>query len=162
MSSHPTVTLGGSLADRASWVADGCSIAATLEVISARSSFLLLREAFYGATRFDDLARNAGVSEPIAAARLREMVEHGLLAREPYREPGKRTRDGYVLTEKGSELFPVLVALTQWGDRWIAGEQPTVQLRHRACGARIGAEVRCADGHAVEPGDVELVATAEL
>jgi DNA-binding HxlR family transcriptional regulator len=95
-----------------------CSIDRALQVVGTRSAMLLLREAFYGVTRFDALTARVGVSEPVAAARLKELVAHGLLAREPYREPGQRTRHAYRLTEKGTELLPVLVALLQWGDRW--------------------------------------------
>src|SRR5579859_440268 len=107
----------GRLEPRGAWTADRCTVARTLDVISTRSAFLILREAFYGTTRFDDFATRAGISEPVTAARLRELVENGLLEREAYREPGQRTRQQYRLTEKGAELFPALVALMQWGDR---------------------------------------------
>jgi hypothetical protein len=91
----------------------------------------------------------------VAAARLRELVADGLLAREPYREPGQRTRHEYRLTEKGADLFPVLVALLQWGDRWL-NDGGRVELRHHDCGARVGVEIRCAKGHEVAPGDLDL------
>ena len=91
----------------------------SLDVVSTRSAFLILREAFYGTTRFDDFAKRARISEPVAAARLRELVDAGLLEREDYREPGQRTRQRYKLTEKGADLFPVLAALIQWGNRWL-------------------------------------------
>ena len=157
--SQISVNLTGRLSPRDEWAADGCPIAGTLEVIGARSSFLLLREAFYGCTRFDDFARRAGVSEPVAAARLRELVDHGLLMREPYQEPGKRTREQYALTQKGAEIFPVLAALMDWGNRWL-GDSPQVQLRHRECGAAVSAELRCASGHSVAQGELDLVPTA--
>ena len=64
-------------------------------MVSTRSAFLILREAFYGTTRFDDFAERVGISEPVAAARLRELVDEGLLEREDYREPGQRTRQRY-------------------------------------------------------------------
>jgi DNA-binding HxlR family transcriptional regulator len=117
---------------------------------------LLLREAFYGTTRFDDFAERVGISEPSAAARLRELVAEGLLEREPYREPGQRTRMQYRLTEKGSELFPALVALMQWGDRWLAPAGSPVTLSHRDCGQPVRAELRCAAGHQPGVGDLEL------
>ena len=88
-------------------------------MVGTRSAFLLLREAFYGTSRFDDFAGRVGISQPVAAARLRELVEDGLLAREPYQEPGQRTRMQYRLTEKGTEFFPVLAALMEWGNRWV-------------------------------------------
>src|SRR5437763_13587284 len=133
--------------------ADRCTIAKALDVLSTRSAFLILREACYGTTRFDDFAERAGISEPVAAARLRELVEEGLLEREDYREPGQRTRQHYKLTEKGADLFPVLVALMQWGDRWLAEPAAPVVLRHRECGEPVGVQLRCAAGHDVASGD---------
>ena len=121
------------------------------------SAFLILREAFYGTTRFDDFAERVGLSDPVTAARLRELVDEGLLEREDYREPGQRTRQRYRLTEKGADLLPTLVALMQWGDRW-ENDGGGVELRHQGCGAKVGVELRCADGHALEAGDLELAA----
>jgi len=146
----------GRLEPRGSWAADRCTIAKTLDVLTTRSAFLLLREAFYGTTRFDDFAARAGLSEPVTAARLRELVEDGLLEREDYREAGQRTRQRYRLTEKGADLFPTLVALMQWGDRWLDERGGPVELRHRDCGEPVAVELRCAGGHAVTPGEVDL------
>src|SRR5579875_4213312 len=98
--------------------APDCSVDRALQVVSTRSAMLLMREVFYGVTRFDELTARVGISEPVAAARLKELVEAGLLVREPYREPGQRTRFAYHLTEKGADLLPVLVGLLRWGDRW--------------------------------------------
>src|SRR5579875_4136873 len=135
--------LTGTLAPRGNWRAEACPLARAIDVVSTRSAFLLLREAFYGTARFDDFARRAGVSEPVAAARLRELVAAGLLARERYREPGQRARQQYRLTEKGAGLFPVLTALMQWGDRWLADDGAPVELRHRGCGEAAGVELCC-------------------
>src|SRR5579884_1152097 len=123
-----TVQMTGTLEPRGSWKAEGCTIAKALDVVSTRSAFLILREAFYGTTRFDDFAQRAGISEPVAASRLRELVEEGLLEREDYREPGQRTRQQYRLTPKGADLFPVLVALMQWGDRWLDDRGGPIEL----------------------------------
>jgi DNA-binding HxlR family transcriptional regulator len=131
-------------------------MARALEVVSSRSALLILREAFYGTTRFDDFAERVGISEPVAASRLKELVEEGLLARESYREPGQRTRMAYGLTEKGAELLPVLVSLMQWGDRWLAPDGPPVVLRHSRCGESVHAELRCRAGHEVCADDLEL------
>jgi DNA-binding HxlR family transcriptional regulator len=154
----PTLHMTGRLEPRSGWSADRCSIARTLEVVGTRSAFLLLREAFYGATRFDELAQRAQISEPSAAARLKELVDHGLLERVPYQEPGQRRRDGYALTEKGADLLPVLTALMQWGDRWL-DDAGYLELRHRGCGAPVQVELRCAEGHAVAGDEVDLAAT---
>jgi DNA-binding HxlR family transcriptional regulator len=149
--------LTGTLEPRASWTADRCTIAKALDVISTRSAFLILREAFYGTTRFDDFAERAQISEPVVATRLRELVEQGLLEREDYREPGQRTRQHYRLTEKGTDLFPALAALMQWGDRWLDDRGGPVELRHRDCDEPVAVELRCAAGHRVEPGELDLV-----
>ena len=126
--------LTGALNPRSAWDAERCSLAKALEVVSTRSAFLLLREAFYGTERFDDFASRVGVSDPVAAARLKQLVEDGLLVREPYREPGQRTRYAYRLSDKGADLFPALVALMQWGDRWLAEDGPPVEPRDLAAG----------------------------
>jgi DNA-binding HxlR family transcriptional regulator len=147
----------GALEPRGAWRADECTIAATLEVLSTRSVFLILREAFYGTTRFDDFAERVGISEPVAAQRLHQLVHEGLLEREDYREPGQRTRQHYRLTAKGAGLLPALVALMQWGDRWLDEAGGTVELRHRDCGERVGVELRCGAGHRVSAGALDLV-----
>ena len=151
-----TVQLTGALEPREAWTAKGCTIARTLDVISTRSAFLILREAFYGTTRFDDFAERAKLSEPVTAARLKELVEHGLLVREDYREAGQRTRQRYRLTDKGADLFPTLVALMQWGDRWLDERGGPVELRHRDCGEPVALELRCAAGHSVTPDELDL------
>jgi DNA-binding HxlR family transcriptional regulator len=151
------VRLTGPLNPRDAWSADACSIRRALEVAGNRSALLILREAFYGTTRFDDFAARAQVSEPVAAARLRDLVDHGLLEREPYQEPGQRTRMRYRLTDRGAELFPVLVALMQWGDRWLAPGGPPVELRHRGCDRPVRAELRCDRGHQPAVEDLDLI-----
>src|SRR3954452_14025013 len=153
---NPVVRMTGALDPRGAWAADRCSIAGTLGVVGTRSAFLLLREAFYGARPSDAFAARAGISEPVAAARLRELVEAGLLEREDYREAGQRTRKAYRLTDKGPDLFPVLVALMQWGDRWLDDRGGPVELLHRDCGERVGVKLRRAPGHQVDPGELDL------
>jgi DNA-binding HxlR family transcriptional regulator len=150
------LTMSGSLEPRGAWVADACPIARTLEVVSTRSAFILLREAFYGTTRFDEFATRARLSEPVTSARLRELVDHGLLERAEYREPGQRTRQAYRLTDKGADLFPVLVAMMEWGSRWLDDDGGPVKLRHRGCGADVGIHLKCGAGHEVASGELEL------
>jgi DNA-binding HxlR family transcriptional regulator len=152
-----TIRLTGPLDSREGWDNAHCPIEGAIDVVGARSAFLLLREAFYGTSRFDDFAERVGISQPVAAARLRELVEDGLLAREPYQEPGQRTRMQYRLTEKGTEFFPVLAALMEWGNRWV--RPAPLEFRHRNCGEAVHAELRCAQGHQVTAGDLDLVLT---
>jgi len=153
-----TVRMSGLLSPRARWQATGCSMARTLDVVRSKSALLILREAFYGTTRFDDFAERTGISEPVTAARLAELVGDGLLAKQPYREPGQRTRMAYQLTDKGAELFPVLVALMDWGDRWLAPDGAPVVLTHRACGEPVHIELRCAAGHQASVDELDLEA----
>jgi DNA-binding HxlR family transcriptional regulator len=150
------IRMTGPLDPRAGWTADRCTIAQSLDVITTRSAFLILREAFYGTTRFDDFAERAGLSEPVTATRLRELVHHGLLEREDYREPGQRTRQRYRLTRKGADLLPALVALMQWGDRWLDARGGPVELRHHDCGEPVSVQLRCAAGHEVSSDELDL------
>jgi DNA-binding HxlR family transcriptional regulator len=150
-----SVTLTGALADRDSWTAKSCSLAAALDVIGRRATMLLLREAFYGAHRFDEFVRRAGFTEAVTAARLRELVDDGLLERRPYQDPGQRSRDEYHLTQKGRDLFPAIVALMRWGDKWVRPDGGRVAFTHADCGAPIDVGVRCAHGHPVSIEDVE-------
>jgi DNA-binding HxlR family transcriptional regulator len=150
------IRLTGELDPREAWKAERCTIARSLEVVSTRSALLIMREAFYGTTRFDDFAERVGLSEPATAARLRELVEEGLLEREDYREPGQRTRQRYRLTPKGADLFPVLVALMHWGDRWLDDRGGPVELLHRDCGETVGVELRCAAGHEVDTSEIDV------
>jgi DNA-binding HxlR family transcriptional regulator len=156
------VRMIGVLEPRGGWEATHCSIAKALDVVSTRTAFLILREAYYGATRFDEFAERAGASEPVTAARLRELVAAGLLVKEPYKEPGQRTRHAYRLTEKGQELLPALVGLMQWGDRWEARDGGPVRLEHAGCGARVRAELRCEAGHPVHGGELQLAYNAQV
>lgn len=138
------------MADRDGWAADRCSIGRALGVVGTRSAMLLMREAYYGTTRFDDFARRVGITEAVAATRLKELVAAGLLVREPYQEPGQRTRYEYLLTEMGRDLAPAALALMQWGDRYLSGPPgPPVAVHHAKCGADVSVEVRCAAGHEV-------------
>jgi DNA-binding HxlR family transcriptional regulator len=151
-----TIQMTGVLDPRGDWTADHCPIADALDVVRTRSAFLVLREAFYGATRFEEFAERTALSEPVTAARLQELTAEGILQREPYREPRQRTRQAYRLTEKGAELLPVLVALMQWGDRWQQDSRARVELRHRGCGAAVTAQLRCAEDHPVPGDELEL------
>ena len=158
--SEDAVILEGGLADRDRWSTTRCSIDAALQVVSTRSAMLILREAYYGTRRFDDFVSRVGITEAVAAARLRELTEAGLLRREPYREPGRRTRHEYRLTEMGLDLFPALVALAQWGDKYLAGPSgPPLTWRHAECGEPVAAKVVCAAGHEVPVAQLSVGVT---
>jgi DNA-binding HxlR family transcriptional regulator len=136
---------------------DRCPISRALGVVGNRSVVLILREAYYGTTRFDDFAERVGIAESIAAARLRDLVEAGLLDRRPYQEPGQRTRYEYVLTEAGVDLLPVVLGLGRWGEK----HRPRVDdgamtFTHTGCGESVATELRCAAGHVVSFDEVTV------
>ena len=154
-----TLRMTGSLEPRDGWSAGAsCTIAKSVELLSTRSAFLLIREAFYGATRFEEFVRRAELTEATTSTRLHELVEHGLLQLEPYQERGQRTRHRYRLTEKGADFFPVIVSLMEWGNRWLSDTREHPELLHRGCGAAVHQELRCEHGHKVELGDLDLAA----
>jgi DNA-binding HxlR family transcriptional regulator len=143
--------LQGALANRDSWSAVGhCPIEKTMAVVGTKSAMLIMREAFYGTTRFDDFARRVGITKAATSARLSELVDTGLLTKRPYQEPGKRSRDEYVLTDAGTEFMPVVWAMFEWGRKHLADTK--LRLTHLDCGAEATVEIRCAAGHDV-PAD---------
>ncbi len=110
-----------------------CSIARTLSVIGDRWTLLVLRDCFLGGRRFDDFEASLGLSPHLLSTRLAKLVEHGILQRRPYQE--RPVRFEYRLSEKGRDLYPVIVSLLRWGDRWMASKDgPPVELVHRGCG----------------------------
>jgi DNA-binding HxlR family transcriptional regulator len=118
-----------------------CPMAATLEVIGERWTILIVRDLFLGLRRFDDLQRKLGVARNILQSRLERLMEHGVVRREPYQEHPVRYE--YRLTEKGIDLWPVLMSLLQWGDRYaIEGERPMI-IEHRGCGGELDDRRRC-------------------
>lgn len=125
-----------------------CTIAAALAIVGEKSTFLVLREAFNGVRRFDDMQRRTGMPRQVLSSRLARLVSDGILGKAPYREQGLRPRDEYRLTDKGIELFPVVVALMTWGDKFAAGpDGPPVLLTHSDCGAPVHLELACSAGH---------------
>ena len=148
--------LQGVLADRDAWSTVGqCSIEKTMSVLGTKSAMLIMREAYYGTTRFDDFARRVGVTKAAASARLSELVELGMLVRRPYREAGQRTRYEYVLTEAGIDFMPVVWSLFEWGRRHMPGHN-RLRLIHLDCGAEASVEIRCTEGHLVPPDELGM------
>ncbi|EID11050.1 winged helix-turn-helix transcriptional regulator [Mycolicibacterium phlei] len=148
--------LEGRLADRDKWSAVGeCPIEKAMAVVGTKSAMLIMREAYYGTTRFEDFWRRVGITKAAAAARLSDLVEAGLLERRPYQEPGQRSRDEYVLTQAGRDLMPVVWAMFEWGRRYLPNRTP-LRLAHRDCGAEATVEIRCAEGHRVSPDELAV------
>lgn len=140
----------GHLADLNSWDPAGCSIARALDIIGTRSAILMMREAYYGTRRFDGFASRVGITDAAAAKQLRKLTDAGLLEKRPYRENGQRTRHEYILTQNGLDLLPAVVALWQWGDKYLQpGPAPLLRFDTRT-GEPVRVELRAVDGAEVD------------
>ena len=131
-----------------------CSVARALEVLGDRWTLLVLRDAFSRVRRFEDFQRSLGVARNVLTDRLSRLVDEGILKRVPYQE--RPVRFEYRLTEKGRELWPVMMTLMQWGDHHYGEpEGPPVIVRHRDCGGRVNDRRICeACGALLEVRDV--------
>jgi DNA-binding HxlR family transcriptional regulator len=137
-----------------SWEGTGlCSLARTLEVVGERWTFLILREATAGTTRFSAFRSALGISSDILTARLTTLVDAGIMRRERYQEAGRRPREEYQLTRAGRDLTPVLASLQQWGDEHVPSPVPTITYEDRD-GQPLRVSFIAPAGHQVEPGEV--------
>ena len=118
-----------------------CSITRPLTVFGDRWTFVIVKQAFAGVRRFEDFQASLGISRGRLADRLDRLVEHEILRREPYRNG--RTRNEYRLTQKGLDLYPVLIAIRDWGDAYMAPDGPPVNYRHTTCGGNAHAHIEC-------------------
>ncbi|WP_346618675.1 helix-turn-helix domain-containing protein [Blastococcus montanus] len=134
-----------------------CSVAGTLAVVGEKWSLLVLREAFLGVRRFADVQRALGIPKAVLTDRLATLVQEGILRREPYQAEGERQRHEYRLTDKGRDLYPTLVSLMEWGDRYLGDGPPPLALEHRECGAPVRVALVCDAGHEL-PGPREVQA----
>jgi DNA-binding HxlR family transcriptional regulator len=130
-----------------------CSVAHCLDVVGEWWSLLIVRDAFLGVTRFDDFQARLGISRNILTQRLNHLVEAGVLSRVAYSDHPPRS--DYRLTAKGRDLWLVVTAMRQWGDRWAADGGPPVQTRHTGCGHVVTAVPACS--HCGEPLDARAV-----
>ncbi|MBW1875990.1 MAG: helix-turn-helix transcriptional regulator [Deltaproteobacteria bacterium] len=131
-----------------------CSVARSLEVLSDRWVFLILREAFFGEHYYDGFRSNLGIATNILSSRLKSLVDNGVLAKQADESDARRIR--YSLTEKGLDLYSVTVALIGWGDKWLSDEDgPPLKLHHKTCGHRLRPQMCCKHcGKAVRARDV--------
>jgi DNA-binding HxlR family transcriptional regulator len=134
-----------------------CSVAQALSVVGDRWTMLILKEAFMRVRRFEDFLERTGAPRPVLAERLKALVDDGVLEKRLYSE--RPDRFEYRLTDKGRDLWPVLVSLLRWGDKWMTGQEgPPVEVLHRACGHAIHPELACPEcGEWLEATD--MVAT---
>jgi DNA-binding HxlR family transcriptional regulator len=142
--------------ERKSFADMHCSVAQCLEVVGEWWTMLIVRDAFLGVTRFDQFQERLGISRNILNQRLGRLVDAGVLRRVPYSEHPPRHE--YRLTDKGRDLWPVLTAMRQWGDRHAAPDGPPLRIVHRACGEVTDAVLTCSHcGQPLGPRDVLAV-----
>ncbi|MDQ2677217.1 MAG: helix-turn-helix transcriptional regulator [Actinomycetota bacterium] len=142
---------------RKSFEAMNCSVAQCLEVVGEWWSMLIVRDAFLGVRRFDEFQSRLGISRNILASRLAGLVDAGVLDKVPYQE--RPVRHEYRLTDKGRDLWPVLTAMRQWGDRWAAPDGPPLELVHLGCGEVTTVAHTCGVcGEAIDHRSVRAVA----
>jgi DNA-binding HxlR family transcriptional regulator len=141
--------------DRADYGSNNCSVARSLAIIGDRWTMLVLREAFWGVKRFDRLQSNLGIARNILADRLQKLVANDILERTRYQERPERFE--YRLTQKGVDLWPAIVALLEWGDRYVADEDtPPVVLVHEECGHDADPRMTCSHcGEQVTARDIK-------
>ncbi|SCK22220.1 transcriptional regulator, HxlR family [Streptomyces sp. WMMB 714] len=132
-----------------------CSLASALNVVGEKWSLLALREVFYGVHRFDGIVRNTGAPRDVLAARLRTLVDGGVLRRVPYSE--RPPRDEYHLTQAGRELAPAMLGLMRWGMRWVPGAPTGPTVFTHECGGPLDAGIVCGScGEQAEAGGVTM------
>jgi DNA-binding HxlR family transcriptional regulator len=132
-----------------------CSIARALEVVGERWSLLIIRNAlFAGSTRYSEFQRSLGIASNILKDRLDGFVEAGIMHRHRYSEQPELFE--YLLTEKGRDFAPALIALTEWGDRWSAPAGRPILYRHSVCGSEVTHALRCGTcGPVDDPAEVQ-------
>ena len=119
------------------YAGQNCALARALEIVGERWTLLIVRDAFHGLTRFDEFLSSLGIATNILSARLQKLVEHGVLER-------TGSRGSYRLTPKGHDLFPVVLTLMTWADRYEQGpDGPEVLILHKHCGHGAGGSLRC-------------------
>ena len=137
---------------------ENCAIARSAGIVGERWVWVILRQAFNGARRFEDFQRGIGLARNVLTERLNWLVDHGILERRRYAAHTVRDLNEYRLTAKGRALFPVYVALMQWGNQWTGLPAPPVELLHKPCGHHVGVRVVCSNcGRDIDAHDTEPV-----
>ncbi|MFD4631135.1 winged helix-turn-helix transcriptional regulator [Streptomyces sp. NPDC058284] len=145
------------LHDRDAWsVGDGCSAARVLDLLTTKTVFLVVRECFYGTTRFEDFVERIGASAPAVSRALKQLKAAQIVAPVPYREPGSRAREEYRLTEAGEDLLPVFLSLMQWGDKYLQEGRPPLTFVEAGTGRSVRAGVTADPAPEVASDDIEI------
>jgi len=134
-----------------------CNLARAFELIGDRWMLLILRSALYGMRRFDDFQAELDVPRSVLSSRLAALVEAGIMERKEYREEGQRARIEYPLTKMGAELSLPFMAMTAWGDKWLAEGEPQLALHSRESGQRLRVAMIDERGKLAKSSDVQLV-----
>jgi DNA-binding HxlR family transcriptional regulator len=153
MSNTPEKT---SIRRRALVPKEECPMALAAELLGDRWTLLILREAFYGVQRYDDMRSDLGAPRSMLTNRLAKLVDLGLMARRPYQEPGERVRYAYVLTPAGGDLATTFIALTQWGEKHVLRERAPVEALEHATGQSLRAELVNEQGDVVDARNAVL------
>jgi len=133
-----------------------CSIARTLETVGDRWTLLLMRDALRGVRRFEDFRTRLGIAHNVLSDRLARLTQAGILQRQLYQT--RPNRYEYAPTEQGLDLWPVIMSLLLYGDRYLAPDGPPLLATHRGCAGQLTARFTCDSCHAsLGPADVELV-----
>jgi DNA-binding HxlR family transcriptional regulator len=146
------------LRDRGTWSAgDRCSVSKVLDLLTTKTVFLVIRECFYGTTRFEDFIDRVGTSAPALSRALKQLESAQIIARVPYQEPAMRARDEYRLTEAGEDLLPVLLSLIQWGDKYLQDGQAPLSFVDADTGRTVAVRVTAdVEGSAARSDDIEI------
>jgi DNA-binding HxlR family transcriptional regulator len=146
------------LRDRHKWsIGDGCSVSRVLDLLSTKTVFLVVRECFYGTSRFEDFMERIGTSAPAVSRALKQLESAQIVTRVPYQEPGKRVHDEYRLTEAGEDLLPVFLSLIQWGDRYLQNGNAPLTFVDVDTGRMVGVRVtEDTDAPATRSDEIEI------
>ncbi|MBX6387181.1 MAG: helix-turn-helix transcriptional regulator [Microbispora sp.] len=145
------------LRDRDAWsIGDGCSAARVLDLLSTKTVFLVIRECFYGTTRFDDFVSRTGTSAPAVSRALKQLKAAGIVAPVAYRDPGSRAREEYRLTAAGEDLLPVFLSLMRWGDKYLQDGRPPLTFVESGTGRPVRVNVTADPAPEMTSDDIEI------
>jgi DNA-binding HxlR family transcriptional regulator len=146
------------LQDRQQWsIGDACSMSKVLELLSTKTAFQVIRELFFGTTRFEDFVERIGTSAPAVSRALKQLEAAQIVARARYQEQGRRARDEYRLTEAGEDLLPMFMSLVQWGDTYLQNEPPPLSFVDADTGQTVEVRVTAdTDSRVMRSADIRI------